>query len=137
MKQFGKRRPSYVRRAMLRDFWPEHIDPALALHRTPGLPDIIIRPEPLGYLSRGQKLRRRLFAIEPWCLWCDRPFADPDEATLEHLLGRAFGGRDSMANCRLACATCNRKRGAWYYLVLQGQRPPTLYVNSLDGRIKL
>lgn len=98
----------YVKRALLGDFWPERVP----FQPAPLEPDIVIYPEPVE--SWAQKLRRKLWLRDPYCVWCGFLYLDPHHATIEHLVPRAYGGRNSMENCRLACASCNRKRGSWY-----------------------
>ncbi len=52
--------------------------------------------------------------------------------TLEHLIPRAMGGLDTIANTRIACAECNFKRGVesqwavWLHR-LKGFAPNKLY----------
>lgn len=114
----------YAKRARLGDFWPDRTP-------TPAGPEIVIRPEPSG--SGRQKLRWRLWMRDAYCVWCGFLFVHPDIATVEHLLPIAFGGRDTMRNCRLACDTCNQKRGVWYAGQVKrmarrrGLAMPTLY----------
>lgn len=65
------------------------------------------------------------------CHWCDVPLLDGmadawlldngtppgfDIATLEHLEPLSKGGRNSIGNHRLACATCNVGRHQWKLL---------------------
>ncbi len=73
------------------------------------------------------------------CHWCGRPTVratgprmEPNSRTLEHLIPRAMGGLDTIANTRIACAECNFKRGVesqwavWLHR-LKGFAPNKLY----------
>jgi len=44
------------------------------------------------------------------CCFCRR-FLKFSQATFEHVLPRAFGGRNTLSNLRLSCSQCNRERG--------------------------
>jgi 5-methylcytosine-specific restriction endonuclease McrA len=118
----------YAKRTRLGDFWPD---------RTPAPrgPDIVIRPEPSG--AGRQKLRWRLWVRDPYCVWCGFLFVHPDFATAEHLLPIAFGGRDTMRNCRLACEHCNNERGCWYTKQLKAiAKRIGIELHTLYGRIQ-
>jgi len=50
------------------------------------------------------------------CWYCGCPFDDRVEVggrslTIDHVEPRAGGGDDELANLRLCCATCNRRKG--------------------------
>lgn len=107
IRTLRRRRNSYVRKATLGEFWPEGARP-----KPPPEPDIVIKLDPAE--SWGQKWRRVLWERDPCCCWCGFLFVDPDFATIEHLLPRAYGGTTSMRNCRVACERCNHNRGQWY-----------------------
>jgi hypothetical protein len=44
------------------------------------------------------------------CVWCGRNLGF-QSATLEHMIPRAHGGSDGVANLCLACESCNHDRG--------------------------
>ena len=57
------------------------------------------------------KLRKKLWEKQRrTCCWCKReiPFSF---ATLEHLLPKGLGGKETKQNFKVACASCNRERG--------------------------
>lgn len=65
--------------------------------------------------ERLRSHRRRLFKQAPFCVWCGKLFARVADATLDHIVPISLGGSaGSITNLMLACAKCNRKRGAWY-----------------------
>lgn len=56
-------------------------------------------------------LKVKLFEIHgKECYYCEREL-DMQSGTLEHLTPLSLGGTWSILNLRLACATCNFKRG--------------------------
>lgn len=52
------------------------------------------------YHARNEKL----------CVWCGKEL-EFDDATLDHVIPRAHGGRDHIDNCAIACRKCNNVRG--------------------------
>jgi 5-methylcytosine-specific restriction endonuclease McrA len=59
--------------------------------------------------------RRRIVAVllevhGSHCWLCNKPICD-DKPTLDHIVPRSKGGRNAIANLRLAHEECNRKRG--------------------------
>lgn len=47
------------------------------------------------------------------CHLCGLPFTDPDDpAVADHIIPRAHGGSDELANLAAAHASCNGRRGA-------------------------
>lgn len=55
-------------------------------------------------------LRMRVWLRDKKCHWCDEVLSYED-TTVEHLVRRADGGRNTMANCVAACGPCNWCRG--------------------------
>lgn len=50
------------------------------------------------------------------CEYCRAPEAiSPDRFEVEHILPRALGGSDEMANLALACSPCNRRKSQATY----------------------
>jgi 5-methylcytosine-specific restriction endonuclease McrA len=45
------------------------------------------------------------------CAICKKPIGDIERATLDHIVPRAFGGRDRIENLQLAHFHCNYKQG--------------------------
>ncbi|HLP92197.1 MAG TPA: HNH endonuclease [Nostocaceae cyanobacterium] len=45
-----------------------------------------------------------------YCFWCGQCLPK-NELTIEHLIPKSRRGSNSLENLRLACLTCNRKRG--------------------------
>jgi len=71
------------------------------------------------------KMKNRLFGtdIHMPCAWCGRTLCFVD-ATVDHLVPRAFGGRTTLDNVVIACAPCNRRRGAEVSRQVQAQVMP-------------
>lgn len=47
----------------------------------------------------------------PQCAWCSRALClTPGDATLDHVIPRSRGGRNTVANYVLACSRCNGER---------------------------
>lgn len=44
------------------------------------------------------------------CWWC-RQYIPIDKLTIEHVLPKSRGGSNSFENLKLACFSCNNKRG--------------------------
>lgn len=57
-----------------------------------------------------RSLRRRLYDRCQFCFWCNEHLAYA-EATIEHLIRVADGGKTNMRNCVIACQPCNSRRG--------------------------
>lgn len=74
--------------------------------------EVAATPSRPGLASRakGKALRARLYAIRQTCYWCEIPLSY-DECTVEHLVRRADGGKNTMENCTIACGPCNWARG--------------------------
>lgn len=61
--------------------------------------------------SYDRRMRRRaLLKHSRHCHWCGKKLSNRT-ATLDHLLPRAHGGGDHLANLVLACKPCNLRRG--------------------------
>jgi 5-methylcytosine-specific restriction endonuclease McrA len=80
-------------------------------------------PETLSWFQVRNGLFNAAFLREGGhCYWCNRPVrrqarAKPwhplsgDHPTLDHLVPRSKGGRDTIENVVLACNACNHERG--------------------------
>lgn len=72
-----------------------------------------VSPERAPRLEGSDKHRRR---VRLWirgprsCHWCQKPFTNPREATLEHLIPLSKGGSNRLDNLALACEPCNQAR---------------------------
>lgn len=60
------------------------------------------------------KLRRRmrLWKENPYCFVCEKNIDDFSEATLEHIIPLAFGGRNSSENIAISHRFCNELKGS-------------------------
>lgn len=65
--------------------------------------------------------RRNVFARDKWtCIYCGIQLGNMrkgrligrDEFTLDHILPRSRGGKNTWSNTACACATCNQRKGA-------------------------
>lgn len=54
----------------------------------------------------------RLWEENPFCFVCEKIIADFSEATLEHIVPIAFGGRNSSENIALSHKFCNELKGS-------------------------
>lgn len=56
-------------------------------------------------------MKHRLFGTDTHkpCAWCGKVLGFVD-ATIDHLVPLAFGGRTNLSNVVIACVPCNRKR---------------------------
>ena len=76
------------------------------------------RAPALGMLARRQLYRMLLARDGTWCHWCGvrlvtgLPVAPADGYTRDHLVPRAAGGTDELANLVPACQWCNSRRNA-------------------------
>lgn len=59
---------------------------------------------------------RRLLKYDKWCVYCqcdlDRIPNSPRQLTLDHWIPKSRGGSNRLKNLVLACAVCNRRKGA-------------------------
>lgn len=63
--------------------------------------------------KKGRRKRRivlELLKIDPKCSYCKRPL-DENSSTLDHVIPKSKGGKDSRKNFALACSTCNGYKG--------------------------
>jgi len=60
--------------------------------------------------GRNQKRRQKLLDKDPHCYFCKRE-VDLNTSTLDHLVARAKGGKNSLDNLVLSCYICNHKKG--------------------------
>lgn len=80
-----------------------------------------IPPPPMRADERAKLLKHALREHGPWCHWCGRETFRPSQKersnslphhrTLEHLIPRGMGGKDTFQNTRIACYACNQDRG--------------------------
>lgn len=80
----------------------------------------------MGKLKNGPEIKLKLKnKLGEYCCWCGAMLDFSEEAkisrpsnmaTIEHVLPRSLGGKDSMDNFMLACYKCNHARG-------NGERP--------------
>jgi 5-methylcytosine-specific restriction endonuclease McrA len=68
---------------------------------------------------RAEKLyiRTRLAEAQNWkCCWCGRDCTDEldrrHSMTIEHIVPKSRGGKDTWENLAMACNRCNQKRGS-------------------------
>lgn len=67
--------------------------------------------------ERGHKRLPHSFRVElaardgAICAICGKPIVTADGGTLDHIVPRAFGGRDRIENLQLAHFRCNTKKG--------------------------
>ena len=69
----------------------------------------------MGRNAQRVAFRRRVFAVNPFCHWCDeRMILEPEPheielmATIEHLTPKSKGGSDGETNLRLVHKKCNK-----------------------------
>lgn len=77
------------------------------------LPEVIILNVFNGFIRREVRLsRRNIFERDSHtCQYCGKRFSKPD-LTLDHVLPRSRGGKDTWTNLVLACVRCNLKKGS-------------------------
>ena len=91
-------------------------DPRRVIH-TPKMdirvPEVIVLSEFNGYVKREVRLSRRNIFLRDRhvCQYCGRRFGKP-ELTIDHVVPRSRGGRDTWDNLVLACMACNLKKGS-------------------------
>ena len=75
------------------------------------LPEVIVLNAFNGFFSPEVRLsRRNIFARDKSiCQYCGRKFARAD-LTIDHVIPRSRGGRDTWENLVLACSGCNLKK---------------------------
>lgn len=61
--------------------------------------------------QRRNRKERVFHRDGPWCFYCRRLFSYA-ELTLDHLVPRVRGGRDTPDNLLLACEPCNVRKGS-------------------------
>lgn len=79
------------------------------------------RPPPITRETRVMLLEHALKVYGADCCWCgvetrwpapgEKANTKPYHRTLEHLIPRGMGGRDTIDNVRIACYSCNSRRG--------------------------
>lgn len=76
------------------------------------VPEVIMLSFYNGFIRREVPFtRRNIFARDKnQCQYCGKRFAKP-ELTIDHVLPRSRGGRDTWANLVLACTRCNVRKG--------------------------
>lgn len=76
------------------------------------LPEVILLSGFNGFIKREVRLsRRNIFERdEHRCQYCGERFAKHD-LTIDHVLPRSRGGRDTWENLTLACVKCNIRKG--------------------------
>lgn len=101
------------------------------------------------------KVRKRMDAWRKWeimpaliardgtnCHWCGcetveyRPVdgrQKPDQRTLDHLVARSAGGRDTVQNAVIACYACNQRRGQVEQFTIEWKRMGERAPNRLFG----
>lgn len=57
----------------------------------------------------NRRKRRRLFEASPYCFFCER-ILEFEKSTLDHLIPRARGGKNTDDNLVLACVKCNHRK---------------------------
>jgi 5-methylcytosine-specific restriction endonuclease McrA len=60
--------------------------------------------------AAARKKKAFLYISRKKCCWCKKPLSI-EEATLEHLVPRCYGGTNELGNLTLACYECNNRRG--------------------------
>jgi len=65
-----------------------------------------------GSTRRHRKARALLLATATHCWICGQPPRPGDPLVADHLIPRAHGGPDTLANYAAAHASCNARRGA-------------------------
>lgn len=69
----------------------------------------------IGSKDRGRRKDALFQRDGANCCWCGRRLTRKrgwkNTATFEHMVPKALGGANSLANLKLACAECNNKRG--------------------------
>jgi 5-methylcytosine-specific restriction endonuclease McrA len=93
------------------------------------LPEVIVLRHFNGFIQRKLRLsRRNIFERDRnICQYCGHHFTR-SELTLDHVLPRCKGGRDSWDNLVLACMPCNLKKG--------GRTPKEAHMKLLRAPIK-
>ncbi len=77
------------------------------------LPEVILLSVFNGFVRREVRLsRRNIFERDAnTCQYCGRRLPKPD-LTIDHVLPRSRGGKDTWCNLVLACVECNLKKGS-------------------------
>jgi hypothetical protein len=129
------------------------------------LTQIRVREQGIAPKRDGKPAYFVVFAVDPWqrqramgnllsrlikrdgnaCAWCSSPLSINDQdATLDHVLPRSVGGRNSIDNYLLTCADCNHSRGdmpapEWLQLCLAdpAKQPRVRVVEQAFARIGL
>lgn len=65
-----------------------------------------------GYGNAWRVLSRQVTEGKTHCGECGREFTKDNPATADHIIPRAQGGADELANLRCVCRSCNSRRGA-------------------------
>lgn len=61
--------------------------------------------------SKRKLLKALLWDTKPHeCAYCNLPFAEKIESTLDHIVPKCRGGLDEIENLCLACQDCNDKK---------------------------
>lgn len=61
-----------------------------------------------AYGRRWRQVSAEAIRRQPWCSEC----GSRDDLTGDHLIPVSVGGRDTLANARVLCRSCNARRGA-------------------------
>jgi 5-methylcytosine-specific restriction enzyme A len=63
-----------------------------------------------GYGWAWGRLKARVLERQPLCQWCDRRGVVELATTVDHILPRARGGTDALANLQSLCAACAKDK---------------------------
>lgn len=75
------------------------------------VPEIVIHQDYMGFPDLELRWSRRNLELRDnnECQYCGRK-VHGEEATIDHILPKARGGKNSWKNCVIACKPCNRKK---------------------------
>jgi len=97
---------------------------------------------PIERQMRRTLLLHALREYGPNCHWCGRETfwperrgipSQPLHRTLEHLIPRGMGGKDTFENTRIACYECNTTRGIWQEWLIWWHRLKIMAPNRIFG----
>ena len=74
----------------------------------------VLSKQDIDRISNARRRRYFLWRRSPWCNYCNKLLTF-DEATLDHIYPKKWGGNNRASNMQILCMRCNRIKGSDIY----------------------